>query len=102
MLRGGDPPERALGRRARYLREIAASHSPFLIDIIANGIHWLYRQGYGSIDYDTEQFSQLYRLGEEHPLVFLPSHKSQLDQLSLQYSLWENGLPPTTPPAGST
>ncbi len=90
----GITPERALGRGARYLREIAASHSPFLIDIIANGIHWLYRQGYGSIDYDTEQFRQLYRLGEEHPLVFLPSHKSQLDRLSLQYSLWENDLPP--------
>ncbi len=90
----GIAPERAIGRGARYLREIAASHSPFLIDIIANAIHWLYRQGYGRIDYDTEQFRQLYRLGEEHPLVFLPSHKSQLDRLSLQYSLWENDLPP--------
>jgi glycerol-3-phosphate O-acyltransferase len=90
----GIAPERAIGRGARYLREIAATHSPYLIDIIANGIHWLYRQGYGRIDYDTEQFRQLYRLGEEHPLVFLPSHKSQLDRLSLQYSLWENDLPP--------
>ena len=90
----GIAAERAIGRGARYLREIAASHSPFLIDIIANGIHWLYRQGYGRIDYDTEQFRQLYRLSEEQPLVFLPSHKSQLDRLSLQYSLWENDLPP--------
>ena len=91
--RGSHPSGRSGAGRATCGRS-PLRHSPFLIDIIANGIHWLYRQGYGRIDYDTEQFRQLYRLGEEHPLVFLPSHKSQLDRLSLQYSLWENDLPP--------
>ena len=35
----------------RYLREIAATHSPYVIDLVANGIHALYRQGYGKITY---------------------------------------------------
>ncbi|MDH5373616.1 MAG: glycerol-3-phosphate 1-O-acyltransferase, partial [Acidimicrobiia bacterium] len=85
----------AAGRRSqRYLREIAASHSPLVIDLIANGIHWLYRQGYGGIHYDEHEIRTLYELGQDHPLVFLPSHKSQLDRLILQYLLWENDLPP--------
>ena len=33
-------------------------------------------------------------LGSGNPLVFLPSHRSNLDRLSLQYMLWENDFPP--------
>ncbi len=90
----GAAPAATAARAARYLREIAATHSPFVIDVIANAIHWLYRQGYGAIHYDEEQFRQLYALGQEHPLVFLPSHRSNLDHLVLQHLLWENDLPP--------
>lgn len=79
---------------ARYLKEIAATHSPFMIDILANVIHWLYRQGYGSLNYDVAHLRKVYELGEDQPIVFLPSHKSQLDRLVLQYILWENDLPP--------
>ncbi len=88
-------PEAATRQRAvRYLREIAASHSTFLIDVIANAIHWIYRQGYGALSYDEQQVRDLYGLGQGHPLVFLPSHRSNLDRLVLQYLLWENDLPP--------
>ncbi len=79
---------------ARYLKEIAATHSPFMIDILANVIHWLYRQGYGSLNYNVAHLRKIYELSEDHPIVFLPSHKSQLDRLVLQYILWENDLPP--------
>jgi glycerol-3-phosphate O-acyltransferase len=33
-------------------------------------------------------------LGNANPVVFLPSHRSNLDRLSLQFMLWENDLPP--------
>ncbi len=90
----GRPVDQMLRKSGRYLKEIAASHSPFVIDLVASGIRFIYRQGYGSINYDTTQFQDLYHLGNQHPLVFLPSHKSNLDHLVLQYSLWENDLPP--------
>ncbi len=86
--------ESARRRARRYIAEIAASHSPLVIDLIANAIHWLYRQGYGAIHYNEQEIRPLYELGQDHPLVFLPSHKSQLDRLVLQYLLWENDLPP--------
>ena len=78
----------------RYLNEIAATHSPYVIDLIANAIHALYTQGYGSIQYPPEDVSRIAELSADHPIVFLPSHRSNLDRLSLQFMLWENDLPP--------
>ncbi len=85
----------AVSRQAiRYLKEIAANHSPLLIDLVANLIHWLYKQGYGSLNYDPKRLLEIYSQNQDSPLVFLPSHKSQLDRLILQFVLWENDLPP--------
>lgn len=78
----------------RYIKEIAANHSPLLIDLVANLIHWLYKQGYGSLNYDRGRLLEIYGESQHSPLVFLPSHKSQLDRLILQFILWENDLPP--------
>jgi glycerol-3-phosphate O-acyltransferase len=77
-----------------YLREIAATHSPYVIDLIANAIHKLYRQGYGDVRYSDEDVKMLAALGDGDPLVFLPAHRSNLDRLSLQFMLWENDFPP--------
>jgi glycerol-3-phosphate O-acyltransferase len=88
------PEQSVFNRAARYLGEIAASHDAFTIDLVANAIHWLYRQGYGTIHYRPEEFHEVASLGQQHPLVFLPSHKSNLDHLVLQYVLWENDAPP--------
>ena len=86
--------EQGRAKAERYLREIAATHSPYTIDLIANGIHKLYSQGYGSIKYSPDQVRRVADLGQAHPVVFLPSHRSNLDRLSLQFMLWENDLPP--------
>ena len=86
--------EAGRNKAERYLREIAATHSPYVIDLIANGIHKLYSQGYGGIRYDVDQVRMVAELGQEHPVIFLPSHRSNLDRLSLQFMLWENDLPP--------
>lgn len=96
----GMPAELALARSRYYLREIAASHSPFVIDLLANFIHWLYRQGYGSIRYDHGQIQEIARLSQEYPIAFMPSHRSNLDRLTIQFLLWENDLPPNHTAAG--
>lgn len=87
-------PDRAEAKAEAYLREIAANHSPLVIDLIANAIHKLYRQGYGEIRYAPAQIRRISELGQANPIVFLPSHRSNLDRLSLQFMLWENDLPP--------
>jgi glycerol-3-phosphate O-acyltransferase len=90
----GLDPEQSMRKAGAYLDEMAASHSTFLIDLIANAIHALYRQGYNEIRYDPADLAEVAALGQEHPVVFLPSHRSNLDRLALQYLLWENDLPP--------
>lgn len=90
----GITPETAEKRAARYLDEIAAKQSPLVIDLVANAIHKLYHQGYGQILYEPAEVATIAQLGEKHPVVFLPSHRSNLDRLSLQMVLWENDLPP--------
>lgn len=89
----GVDDEAAMRLAERHLDEIAATHSPYVIDIIANLIHALYRQGYGRIRYHSDEVRRIAELGRDHPVVFLPSHRSNLDRLTLQYLLWENDLP---------
>ncbi len=84
----------ALKTAEKYLHEMAATHSPYVIDLIAGAIRALYRQGYGEIKYQADQVTKIADLGNTNPVVFLPSHRSNLDRLSLQYMLWENDLPP--------
>jgi len=80
---------------ARYLKEIAANHSPHVIDLVAQLIHVLYPRAYGeALHYDRGKLERIYELTQRHPVVFLPSHKSNLDHLVLQYMLHENGHPP--------
>jgi len=90
----GLSPKIAQARARYYLKEIAAQPSAFVIDLVANVVHWLIKQGYGDIVYDRTQVAELNALGREHALAFLPSHRSNLDRLSLQFVKWENDLPP--------
>jgi glycerol-3-phosphate O-acyltransferase len=89
-------PEAAVAKQAaRYLREIAAAHSPFVIDLTARLIRRLYTRGYGErLHYDRVKLREIYALTQGHPVIFLPTHKSNLDHLVLQYALHENGHPP--------
>jgi glycerol-3-phosphate O-acyltransferase len=79
----------------RYLGEIAATHSPYVIDVTAQLAHALYTRGYSErLNYDRDELERVYRLALRSPVVFLPSHKSNLDHLVLRYALYENGHPP--------
>ena len=81
-----------VSRRADgYLKEMAAAHSPAAVNLAAYVTRLLYRRGYGEIRYDPEHLEELKRLAADHPVVFLPSHKSNLDHLVLRRVLWENG-----------
>jgi glycerol-3-phosphate O-acyltransferase len=91
----GVPEATVTEEAARVLREIAATHSPYVIDLAANLIRLLYTRGYGErLHYDRAQLRDVYSLTQRYPVVFLPSHKSNLDHLVLQYALHENGHPP--------
>lgn len=87
------PREKVARRAEHYLKEIAARVSPYVIDLVHRAIQLVYRQGYGEqILCDREALKKL--LGQKQTVVFLPTHKSNLDHAILQFLLYENGYPP--------
>lgn len=87
------PREKVAARSNHYLREIAARVSPYVIDLVHRAIRRVYRQGYGEqILYDADALRKL--LAHRQTVVFLPTHKSNLDHAILQFLLYENGYPP--------
>ncbi len=95
MARAEGVPYKDMARRTgRYVKEIAATHSPYVIDLVTGGVHWLLNKAYVGVFYDEQELAALYGMSQQFPLVFLPSHRSNFDHLVLQYVLYENGLPP--------
>jgi len=80
-------------RTKRYLKEIAAQHSPYVIDLVHGVTSLLIGAAHQSVDYSPERLRAIAQLGESDPLVYLPSHKSNFDHLVFQHVLFENGLP---------
>jgi len=80
---------------SRDLREIAAAHNPITIDLATQLYRFLYTRGYDAeLRYDHARLEQVAALSQRSPVVFLPTHRSNLDHPSLHCMLWENGLPP--------
>lgn len=93
---------RAAVRRAaeRYLKEIAANHSPRMIDIFAQLSRSSSTRGYAALHFDQEQIEEVRKLAQQHPVVFLPSHKSNLDHMVMFRVLHEDGMPPSHTASG--
>ncbi len=89
----GESEARVSRRAAKCLREIAASHRPVVIDLVVQLWNFMIRRSYDVV-YDEREIEGLRRLAAQHPVVYLPSHKSNLDHPSLQWVLHENGFPP--------
>ncbi len=89
------PIERIQRDAARYLTEIAARHSPLWIDVFARLCRSSSTRGYESLRFDPAEIETIRRLSERHPVVFLPTHKSNLDHPVVFRALHEEGLPPS-------
>ena len=77
---------------ASYVDEMVAGQSRLAIDIWGQFGRWLSRAY--TVVVDRSRLDELRRLGERHPLVFLPSHRSYLDPLVLRSALHAQGFPP--------
>src|SRR5205807_71153 len=76
-----------------YLEEMATTQSPLMRELWARWARLMYSRAY-ELTYDQAVLDRLRRLGSEHPLVFLPTHKSNLDGYVLASLLYEQGFPP--------
>jgi glycerol-3-phosphate O-acyltransferase len=89
------PASRVRRDAARYLREIAAQPSPLWIDVFARLCRSSSTRGYDSLRVEPSEIEAIRELSEQHPVVFIPTHKSNLDHPVVFRALHEQGLPPS-------
>jgi len=83
------------------LNELATGWSRFSVDLIPNLGRAIFSRGFDPrIDYDSGQIESMRRALEDHPAVFLWSHRSYLDGVIVPVALQENKLPPAHTFAG--
>ena len=82
-------------RAARYLREMAATQTPFTLDLVNALYRSACRSNYeNKINVDPEQLERVAATMAARPVAFLISHKSMLDTAALSLVLYEADLPP--------
>ncbi|MGI9590391.1 MAG: glycerol-3-phosphate 1-O-acyltransferase [Myxococcota bacterium] len=91
----GRPAERVRRDATGYLGEIAANHSPLWIDVFARICRSSSTRGYEHLRAEPSELAAIRELSQRHPIVFLPTHKSNLDHPVLFRALHEEGLPPS-------
>ena len=83
------------------LNELATGWSRFSVDLIPNLGRAIFSRGFDPrIDYDAAQIESMRQGLEDHPAVFLWSHRSYLDGVIVPVALQENKLPPAHTFAG--
>ncbi len=93
----GATPEKA----EVMLDELATGWSRFSVDLIPNLGRTIFSRGFDPrIDYDHAQIESMRSALEDHPAVFLWSHRSYLDGVIVPVALQENKLPPACTFAG--
>ena len=76
-----------------YFEEIAADYSPTYVAIARWILIQVWKRLFQGIDLDSTQFHRLREWARKGPLVFVPSHKSHVDYLVLNYLIFEHYLP---------
>jgi glycerol-3-phosphate O-acyltransferase len=89
----GKPVKRMEARTKRYLKEIAAQHSPYVIDVVNGIVGRLISMAHQSVEYSIAELLEAYSAAGDNPIIFLPSHKSNFDHLVFEHVLYENMLP---------
>ncbi|MFT5441852.1 MAG: glycerol-3-phosphate O-acyltransferase [Myxococcota bacterium] len=96
LAREESKSQSAVHRKAeKYLKEIAANHSPLMIDIFAQLSLSSSTRGYDGLRIDPAQLEVVRKLAQQHSVVFLPTHKSNLDHMVMFRMLHEDGMPPS-------
>jgi glycerol-3-phosphate O-acyltransferase len=86
--------QEVIAQAERYLREMAATQTPFTLEMI----NALYRSACRShhdatIDVDEAQIGRVAETMAAYPVIFLISHKSMLDTMALSLVLFDADLP---------
>ncbi len=93
--------DESLARAEEGLRELTTGHRRLAMELFARFCGGAFRLAYESdVDVDAARLGRLRELARRSPLVFVPSHQSNLDHLVLYHALFTSGFPPPFTAAG--
>jgi glycerol-3-phosphate O-acyltransferase len=88
----GRSEESVLAEARDCLAEMATRQRPLARALWARWARFLYSRAY-ELSFDESALAMLRQLGQEHPLVFLPSHRSNLDGYVMASLLYRERFP---------
>ncbi|MDB9822473.1 1-acyl-sn-glycerol-3-phosphate acyltransferase [Deltaproteobacteria bacterium] len=74
----------------KYFDEIAADYNNTYVYFFRLALSWLWKRIFEGIDTDKPGIAKVREFARRGSLVFIPSHKSHIDYLALNYVLYEN------------
>jgi glycerol-3-phosphate O-acyltransferase len=80
-------------KAAAYIEEIAANYKPAFIKVASVIVGWISRTMFDGFTTNHEVLNRVKNMSLKGPLVLIPSHKSHIDYLILDYLLYHNNLP---------
>ena len=93
-MSGGDPKRlKQLKKKAReFFKEIAADYNITYIQIFDILLEWLFKRLFDDIEVNLKDISLIRERANEGPLIYVPSHKSHMDYLILNHTLYKNHM----------
>ncbi|MDQ2725211.1 MAG: glycerol-3-phosphate 1-O-acyltransferase, partial [Actinomycetota bacterium] len=89
----GRDPDEVMADARRCFGEMATVQNHFARDVWAQLARFMWGRAY-QLEVDESELEKIRELGRRQALVFLPSHKSNLDSFVMTSSLYESGFPP--------
>jgi glycerol-3-phosphate O-acyltransferase len=76
----------------QYFDEISADYNNTYVYLFRMGLKWLWKRLFEGIETDMAGIAKIRESAGKGPLIFIPSHKSHIDYLALNYMLYENHI----------
>ena len=88
-----DIPIQQVRRKADgYIEEIAANYRPAFIKVASVMVGWIVRAMFDGFTTNHDVLNRVRNMSQKGPLLLIPSHKSHIDYLILDYVLYHNNL----------
>lgn len=76
-------------RAGKYFDEIAADYNSVYVDLFRFALKWLWKRIFEGIDVDQTGAANVRQWARKGPVIYIPSHKSHIDYLILNYVLFD-------------
>ncbi len=84
----------------KYFEEIAADYNITYVQSFILSLSWFLKKIFEDVDINSSELSEVRKRAKQGPLIYVPSHKSHIDYLVLNYVLYTSHMHPPRIAAG--